>query len=71
MPWTLTLDDESYETACERFAWDFPDEYNLAADLVGKHDPESPALHQAYPDGRRKTYTFRRKASEFIKSPPP
>ena len=58
MTWTLTLDDESYETARERFAWDFPDDYNLAADLVGKHDPENPALYQAYPDGRRETYAF-------------
>lgn len=58
MTWKLTLDDESYETARERFAWEFPDEYNLAADLVGKHDPESPALYQAYPDGRRETYAF-------------
>ncbi|EMA53399.1 MULTISPECIES: acyl-CoA synthetase [Halococcus] len=58
MTWTLTLDDDSYETARERFAWGLPDDYNLAYDLVGKHDPDRPALYQAYPDGRRETYTF-------------
>ena len=58
MTWTLTLDGDGYETACERFAWELPDGYNLARDLVGKHDPDRPALHQGYPDGRRETYTF-------------
>ena len=58
MTWTLTFDGDGYETARERFAWDLPDDYNLAYDLVGKHDPDRPALHQAYPDDRRETYTF-------------
>jgi acetyl-CoA synthetase len=60
MTWNVTLPTESYETARENFEWDLPDDYNAAHDLVGKHeDPEARvALFQAYPDGRRETYTF-------------
>jgi acetyl-CoA synthetase len=60
MPWNVTLPTEGYETAREEFEWDLPADYNAAHDLVGKHeDPEaSVALFQAYPDGRRETYTF-------------
>jgi acetyl-CoA synthetase len=60
MTWNVTLPTESYETACETFEWDLPTDYNAAYDLVGKHDdPEARvALFQAYPDGRRETYTF-------------
>jgi acetyl-CoA synthetase len=43
-----------YERARESFAWDLPDEYNPALDLLSKHDPELPALHTT--GGR--TYTF-------------
>jgi acetyl-CoA synthetase len=60
MTWNVTLPTESYETARENFEWDLPSDYNAAYDLVGKHDdPEARvALFQAYPDGRRETYTF-------------
>ncbi|MEF8807859.1 AMP-binding protein [Natronomonas sp.] len=60
MTWNVTLPAESYETAREEFEWDLPTDYNAAYDLVGKHDdPEARvALFQAYPDGRRETYTF-------------
>ncbi|WP_336134736.1 acyl-CoA synthetase [Natronomonas amylolytica] len=60
MTWNVTLPTESYETAREEFEWDVPSDYNAAYDLVGKHDdPEARvALFQAYPDGRRETYTF-------------
>ncbi|MEM4781339.1 MAG: AMP-binding protein, partial [Halalkalicoccus sp.] len=58
-PWYCTLEYESYEDARERFAWDIPDGYNLADDLLRKHpDPDAPALVQASPDGRRETFTF-------------
>jgi acetyl-CoA synthetase len=61
MPWRITLDADSYEAARDEFSWDrIPDDYNAAHDLLGKHEyPDRPALHQAYPDGRRETYTFR------------
>jgi acetyl-CoA synthetase len=60
MPYHVTLDGESYEEARESFEWDVPADYNAAYDLVGKHeDPKARvALFQAYPDGRRETYTF-------------
>lgn len=58
MSWTLTVPDASYETARREFEWSIPDDYNLAADLVGKHDPERPALYEQLPDGTETTYTF-------------
>jgi len=60
MAWHVTLDQDTYEEARETFAWEFPDGYNIAHDCLGKHaDSDRPALYQAYPDGRRETYTFR------------
>jgi acetyl-CoA synthetase len=60
MPYHVTLDYDTYEAAREGFSWDVPDDYNAADDLLRKHeDPKgSVALFQAYPDGRRETYTF-------------
>lgn len=60
MAWTVSLDGETYEEARTSFTWDLPDDYNLAHDLLRKHDQSSDrvALYQAYPDGRRETYTF-------------
>lgn len=60
MTWYITPDYETHERAREAFQWEFPDEYNLAWDLLRKHeDIERPALQQAYPDGRREMYSFR------------
>ncbi|WP_137283490.1 AMP-binding protein [Halorussus salinisoli] len=60
MAWHLTLDDETYEQVRQNFEWDVPDDYNIARDVLRKHDDPkgSVALFQAYPDGRRETYTF-------------
>jgi acetyl-CoA synthetase len=59
MAWHVTLPTESYERARTEFSWDVPPDYNAAYDLVGKHDEtDRVALYQAYPDGRRETYTF-------------
>ncbi|MFD1564171.1 acyl-CoA synthetase [Haloarchaeobius amylolyticus] len=59
MTWHVTFDEGSYETARESFEWDLPSDFNAATDLVGKHpNGDRPALFQAYPDGRRETYTF-------------
>ncbi|WP_340098900.1 acyl-CoA synthetase [Salinibaculum salinum] len=59
MSWHLTLDEDTYEAARENFAWEFPEQYNIAWDCLRKHeDTDHPALHQAFPDGRRETYTF-------------
>ena len=60
MAWRCTLPTESYESARREFEWAVPDGYNAAHDLVGKHEDAEArvALFQAYPDGRRETYTF-------------
>lgn len=60
MTWHLTVDHDTYEEAVSSFRWEIPDGYNAAEDLVRKHDDpeEHVALFQAYPDGRRQTYTF-------------
>jgi acetyl-CoA synthetase len=60
MTYHVSLDYGTYEAAREGFSWDVPPDYNAASDLVGKHeDPKGRVgLFQAYPDGRRETYTF-------------
>ena len=59
MSWHVTLDEDTYEGAREGFGWEFPDGYNIAWDCLRKHEETArPALYQAYPDGRRETYTF-------------
>lgn len=60
MAWYVSPDGESYEDAHAEFSWNLPDEYNLARDLLRKHEQtdERVALYQAYPDGQRETYTF-------------
>ncbi len=59
MTWHITLEQETDGRAREEFDWDIPDDYNIARDCLRKHDDtDRPALHQAYPDGRRETYTF-------------
>lgn len=61
MPWELRLDYDTYEAARQGFTWDIPDGYNIADDVLRKHDDPkgSVALFQSYPDGRRSSYTFR------------
>ncbi|WP_458207175.1 AMP-binding protein [Haladaptatus sp. NG-SE-30] len=60
MPRYVRLDYETYETAREEFSWELPETFNIAQDVLRKHDDPkgSVALFQAYPDGQRETYTF-------------
>ncbi len=60
MSWYLTVDEATHEEARADFSWDLPSDYNAAYDFVRKHDDPTArvALFQAYPDGRRETYTF-------------
>jgi len=59
MTWHLTVDWDTHEAARDGFEWDVPEGYNAARDFVRKHeDLDRPALYQAYPNGRRETYTF-------------
>ncbi|MFD1587459.1 acyl-CoA synthetase [Halorientalis brevis] len=60
MPWTVMPSFETHEQAREEFAWDLPDEFNPAVDFLQKQDnPDRIALEQAYPDGRRESYSYR------------
>jgi len=73
MPWTVMPDYDTHEQARQQFEWDLPDSFNPAVDFLRKHGAasETPheggeaagvdrtALEQAYPDGRRESYTFR------------
>ncbi|WP_246987853.1 acyl-CoA synthetase [Halorientalis marina] len=58
MTWTVMPSFDTYEQARSAFEWDLPDSFNPAVDFVRKHDTDSVALEQAYPDGRRESYTF-------------
>jgi acetyl-CoA synthetase len=59
MAWHITLEQETYEAARREFRWELPEDYNIAFDTLRKHEEtDRPALYQAYPDGRRETYTF-------------
>ncbi len=59
MTWHLTVEGDTLDAARDAFEWDIPAEYNAARDFLRKHeDTDRPALYQAYPDGRRETYTF-------------
>lgn len=60
MPWYLNPDYDTYEDARTLFEWDFPETFNMAWDLVKKHDDPrgTVAVFQGYPDGRQKTLTF-------------
>ncbi len=59
MTWHISLDDGGYERVRESFQWEFPDGYNLAWDMLRKHEETGrTALEQAYPDGRRESYSF-------------
>ncbi|MFB6163526.1 MAG: AMP-binding protein [Haloarculaceae archaeon] len=58
MPWTVMPGFDAYEAARESFAWNLPESYNPAVDFVRKWDENRVALEQAYPDGRRESYTF-------------
>ncbi|WP_435157824.1 AMP-binding protein [Haladaptatus sp. DFWS20] len=60
MSWHLSLDGASYEEARTAFSWEsIPEDYNLAYDLLRKHDDaNATALEQCYPDGRHETYSF-------------
>jgi len=58
MSWTVMPSFDTHERAHAAFEWDLPESFNPAVDFLGKHDTESVALEQAYPDGRRESYTF-------------
>jgi len=62
MTWRITdqIEGLSYEEAREEFEWELPNDFNLAFDLLRKHeDPRARvALLMGYSDGTRETLTF-------------
>jgi len=56
-----TLDKfDTYEAALDGFSMELPNNCNVAADCIRNHDNlDRTALYQAYPGGRRETYSFR------------
>ncbi|WP_266080083.1 AMP-binding protein [Haladaptatus caseinilyticus] len=59
MSWHLSPAGSSHEEARTTFTWNIPKDYNLAFDLLRKHDDtDSIALEQCYPDGRHETFSF-------------
>ena len=48
----------TYEEMTSGFAWEVPASYNLAADVLDKHEPERPAMHFVSDDGRDEHWTF-------------
>ena len=48
----------TYEEMTSGFAWEVPASYNLAADVLDKHEPGRPAMRYVSDDGREERYTF-------------
>jgi len=60
MSWHISLPGRGYETAHENFSWGIPDGYNIAHDVLRKHDnPDRTGLYQMYPNGEAEEFTFR------------
>lgn len=55
----ITLDN-SYEAACDGFGWELPEKYNVAVDLLRRHDDAETRTALRYVDanGDLMTYTF-------------
>jgi acetyl-CoA synthetase len=48
----------TYEEMTSGFQWEVPATYNLAADVLDKHEPERPAMRFVSDDGRDERWTF-------------
>src|SRR6056297_135941 len=58
MTWQIMPTYDSLETAREQFRWELPDDYNPAADLLQKHDPDQPAIIYQTPAGSVSTHSY-------------
>ena len=47
-----------YEEMRRTFRWEVPARYNIAADVVDKHDPSLPAMYWEDYTGAERTLTF-------------
>ena len=50
----------SYQEMTSGFRWEVPASYNLAADVLDKHEPDRPAMHFVSDEGRDERWTLRR-----------
>ncbi|HEY4728496.1 MAG TPA: AMP-binding protein, partial [Actinomycetes bacterium] len=48
----------TYQEMTSGFRWEVPASYNLAADVLDKHEPERPAMHFVSDEGRDEHWTF-------------
>ena len=53
-----TLRPGTYQEMVSSFRWEVPASYNLAADVLDKHEPERPAMRFVSDDGRDERWTF-------------
>src|SRR5207253_6335072 len=47
-----------YEEMREKFRWEVPPRYNIAADVLDKHEPSRPAMYWEDWQGHERTLTF-------------
>ena len=48
----------SYQEMTSGFHWKVPASYNLAADVLDKHEPDRPAMHFVSDEGRDERWSF-------------
>src|SRR5829696_5602140 len=48
----------SYQEMTSSFRWEVPASYNLAADVLDKHEPDRPAMHFVSDEGRDEHWSF-------------
>src|SRR5918999_999925 len=53
-----TLRPGTYQEMTSAFRWEVPASYNLAADVLDKHEPERPAMRFVSDEGRDERWTF-------------
>ncbi|HEV3399503.1 MAG TPA: hypothetical protein VG693_09455, partial [Actinomycetes bacterium] len=53
-----TLHPGTYQEMTSAFRWEVPSSYNLAADVLDKHEPERPAMRFVSDEGRDERWTF-------------
>src|ERR687891_2666998 len=48
----------TYQEMTAGFRWEVPASYNLAADVLDKHEPDRPAMHFVSDDGRDEHWSY-------------
>ena len=53
-----TLRPGTYQEMTSAFRWEVPASYNLAADVLDKHEPDRPAMRFVSDEGRDERWSF-------------